>query len=551
MAPWTGNRRKLFASFLTGSSAFGAAFGAFAGRRQRHPRPQASSPSPAVRDDALPSLAAAAPAAAPVVYVPSSPDPLAVQKENALPGSTAWRITNYAGAGEIQGYAGQLSVNAGETLDLYVSTRQADTPYRVDWYRMGWYGGAGARLLGTTGNLRGQAQGYYTYATGLVDMRTARYDAQTGLLDANWTPSYHFQVPRNWLSGVYLALLTTAAGKQSYVSFVVRQDERPTALLFKTSFNTYQAYNGWGGKSLYAYNSSGASTVGGGAAAVKVSFNRPFDADYGSGEFLRYEYNLQRWIERMGYDVSYIADGDLVANPGRLLEHRGFISAGHDEYWTAEQRNAVEQARSVGTHLAFLSGDAVYWQARYEPSADGAPRRTLVVYRCSADPMYHTEPSRATVRWQDPPVNRPQHMLTGTIYAGQTDPFTQDWIVADTESPLFAGTGLQPGDRVKGLIGKEFDGVPHNMLVPPGLKILAHSGVSVTADDRPPNVAYADTTVYRERSGARVFSAGTVTWGWGLDGDNFPIGALHNTPVSPAIQRLTQNLLDSFTQPPR
>jgi hypothetical protein len=543
---WSGSRRRLFAAFLAGCGAVVAPLtrGSL-GRGEPRTTENAIVAQP---PSATASPAAAAPLPAPVVRVPASPDPLAVQKENALPGSNGWRITNYAAAGEIQAYAGQASVNTGETLDLHVSTRAAGVPYRIDWYRMGWYGGAGARLLGSVTGLRGQAQGYYTAATGLTGARAARYDAQTGLLDVNWVPAYRLQIPANWLSGVYLALLT-AEGKQTYVPFVVRQDERPSALLLKSSFNTFQAYNAWGGKSLYSYNSTGANTAGGGPGAVKVSFNRPFDADFGSGEFLRYEYNLLRWIERMGYDVAYAADGDLAANGGRLLEHQGFISTGHDEYWTAEQRDNVEQARSVGTHLAFLCGDAVYWQARYEPSADGAPRRTLVVYRCDADPLYHTDPPHTTVRWQDPPVNRPQHMLTGTLYAGQTDPFTQDWVVADTSSPLFSGTGLKPGDHVKGLVGKEFDGVPRDMLGPPGLQVLGHSGVTVAADDRPPNVAYADTTVYTAPSGAMVFSAGTVTWSWGLDDTSFPLGALHNTPVSPAIQRLTQNLLDAFVSP--
>jgi hypothetical protein len=475
---------------------------------------------------------------------------LTVLNENALPGSMAWRLVNPAGASEIQAYAGQDSVNAGDSIDFFVSTRTPGVAYRADFYRMGWYGGAGARLMASAGNLVGQSQGYYD-GKQLIGSREARLDALTGFLDVNWQRSYRLAVPVDWLSGVYLAVLTEAHGKQTYVPFVVRQDDRTADLLFKASFNTYQAYNAWGGKSLYSDNSLGANTVGGGPGAVKVSFNRPYDADFGSGHFLRYEYNLVRWLERMGYDVAYVADSDIAARPWQLQQHRGFISPGHDEYWTDEQRTGVEVARDAGVHLAFLSGNSVYWQARYEASAAGDPHRTLVVYRDTSDPICAKDAGRATILWRDPPVDRPQNLLTGTIYAGMADPFTQDWVPQDTSSWLFYGSGLRPGDRIKGLVGKEFDGAPADLAGPPGLKILSHSPIKVPDTDLRHWTVYADSTLYQATSGATVVSAGTVTWSWGLDDQSFPLGtSLHNTPVSPAIQRMTQNLFDRFVYGP-
>jgi hypothetical protein len=482
---------------------------------------------------------------------PSPPTPLPeaaraqpVQAENQREGTTAWRVTNAASAGEIQAYADQASVNAGGAISFYVSTRQPGTAYRIDFYRMGWYGGAGARLAGSATRLRGNAQGYSVGGGSPVGCATCRLDAGTGLLDAGWSPSYRLDVPDTWLSGAYLALLTDARGKQTYVPFVVRQDGRASDLLLKLSVNTYQAYNAWGGKGLYAYNSRGARTASGNTAAVKVSFNRPYDTDSGSGQFLRYEYNLVRWVERMGYDVSYVTDTDVSANGSLLLQHRGFVSAGHDEYWTSDERENVEQALRRGVQLAFLSGDAVYWQARYEAAASGNDRRTLVVYRGSGDPLYASDPAHATVRWQDAPINRPENLLTGTNYAGQTEPFTQDWVVQDTDSWVFAGTGLHPGDHVPKLVGKEFDRAGDGLPSSADLQILSHSPITVPAVDRPPNVAFAETTIYTAPSGATVFSAGDVTWSWGLDDAAFVMAAQHNTPVSPAIQRLTQNLLD-------
>ena len=274
----------------------------------------------------------AQPAPSILAHQPVASNASLVRDENAQTGTTAWRVTNFAAAGEIQAYAGQVSVNAGDAISFYVSTKQTGTSYRIDFYRMGWYGGAGARLAGSAERLRGKAQGYSIAGGAPLGCSTCHVDAATGLLDAGWSPSYRLDVPATWLSGVYLALLTDTRGKQTYVPFVVRQDGRASDLLLKVSFNTYEAYNAWGGKSLYTYNSRGSRTASGNAAAVKVSFNRPFDTDYGSGQFLRYEYDLVRWVEHTGYDVSYAADSDVSVNGPQLLQHRGFISSGHDEY---------------------------------------------------------------------------------------------------------------------------------------------------------------------------------------------------------------------------
>src|SRR5205823_2489081 len=117
-------------------------------------------------------------------------------------------------------------------------------------------------------------------------------DASTGLIACNWAPSYTMAIPAGWTSGVYMAVLTNAAGYQNYVNFVVR-DGRPAPFLYQHSINTAEAYNDFPddhqtGKSLYDYNSYGPSTVAGTPRAVKVSFDRPFSDD-GSGDFFSWE----------------------------------------------------------------------------------------------------------------------------------------------------------------------------------------------------------------------------------------------------------------------
>ncbi len=253
-----------------------------------------------------------------------------VQVENSLPGTNGWILNNPAQAHEIEGYASLTSVDLGGAISFHVST--VDPSFRIDIYRMGWYTGLGARQL--LGGI--QFQG--------IRQQTPSPDVTTGLVDCDWTSQYALTIPDNWVSGVYLAKLTGSSGKQSYIIFVVRDDNRVSDFLFTSSVNTYQAYNNWGGKSLYSFNS--------GIPAVKVSFNRPYGMGYvpssasgvGAGEFLTtyapasetlptgWEYNAVRWLEQNGYDVTYTTDVDVHERGNALLRHKALLIVGHNEY---------------------------------------------------------------------------------------------------------------------------------------------------------------------------------------------------------------------------
>ena len=71
------------------------------------------------------------------------------------------------------------------------------------------------------------------------------------------------------MSGIYFAkLVRTDGGGSSHVTFIVRDDDGHSDVLFQTSDTTWQAYNQYGGNSLYVGSPAG--------RAYKVSYNRPF-----------------------------------------------------------------------------------------------------------------------------------------------------------------------------------------------------------------------------------------------------------------------------------
>ncbi len=222
-------------------------------------------------------------------------------------------------------------------------------------------------------------------------------------------------------------------------------------------------------------------------------------------------------MERQGYDLSYISSVDLDENPGQLLNHRAFISLGHDEYWSKSMRDGVENARNHGVGLAFLGANAVYWQIRYEPDSHSVPNRTIVCYKSAKDdPLYGKDNALVTVRWRDPPVNRPENALVGIMYASYAPaPQAFPWRVSPTaSSPLLNGTGLRPGLTYGcNLVGYEWDTAFHNGATPPGLTILGASSAISLYHQKDVSL----TTYYIAPSGAFVFASGSIYWAYALD----------------------------------
>jgi hypothetical protein len=447
-----------------------------------------------------------------------------IQTENAKAGTTAWQITNPATNREIEGYASLTSVPRGGTISFFVDT--ADATFQIEIFRVGWYGGPGGRRMTQPVQLAGTRQAIPVP------------DPTTGLTECNWINPYVLTIPNDsdaseWASGVYLAKLTgLTSTKQSYIIFVVRDDARGSKYFVQTSVATYQAYNNWGGKSLYPTNSTNAQP------AQKVSFNRPYAFDKntsnGAGEFFYWESNFVRFLEREGYDVTYGTDLDVHENPNLLLSHKAFISMGHDEYWSWQMRSNVTAARDQGINLGFFGADTMDWQVRFEPSTvNGATDRTMVCYRSLSDPVYLAgnpiDYHLVTVQFRAYPVNSPQDALIGVMNDYQGSAISGNVVIADAASPVFANAGLQNGSALPGLLGYQVDRMFGN--APSNTQLLARSPYSLNGVTH-----YADMTIYNTPSGTTVFAAGTMNWAWGLDGSF----------ANPAVQQATRNLLTMF-----
>ena len=493
---------------------------------------------------ALAGLAAVAPSAHASCAVPGNE----IEAENCLPGTpqNQWDVSGM-GDSSIQGFATEISVPQGGTVHFKIDTDAAS--YQLEIYRMGYYGGDGARLVATVAHNGAQTQ------------PACQGEASTGLTDCgNWAESASWAVPATAVSGIYFAKVVRSNGGASHIVFVVRDDDGNSDLLFQTSDTTWQAYNQFGGNSLYVGNPVG--------RAYKVSYNRPFTTRGTGAEdwVFNAEYPMVRWLERNGYDVSYFTGVDTDARGAELLEHKGFLSVGHDEYWSGTQRANVEAARNAGVDMAFFSGNEVFWKTRWENN-----HRTLVTYKETHANAKIDPTSTWTGSWRDPRFSppadggRPENALTGTIFTVNAGSAALEVPAADGKLRLWRGTSvaqLLPGDTATlgdDTVGYEWDEDLDNGFRPPGL--VRMSSTTVTGVDKlqdygsnyGPGTATHSLTLYRDSNGAGVgddalvFGGGTVQWSWGLDADHDRGSA----PANAAMQQATVNLFADMGIQPR
>jgi hypothetical protein len=259
-------------------------------------------------------------------------------------------------------------------------------------------------------------------------------------------------------------------------------------------------------------------------------------------------------LEEQGYDLSYISNVDLDRNPAQLLQHKAYISLGHDEYWTKAMRDGVEHARDSGVGVAFLGANVAYWQVRFEPDSRGVAYRTVVCYKVSTDrhnlaldPAYPQDVAHVTAQWRDPVLGRPENAMIGIMYSDLTHKQVGfPWQVsANPNSFLFEGTGLQAGQHYGcDLVGYEWDRVFANGATPKGLHILGTSGT--VNDSNVPDES--DTTYYIAPSGALVFASGAIYWTYALDSYRLHLDPLcaGQDLVVPGLQKLMANVMNAL-----
>jgi hypothetical protein len=456
-----------------------------------------------------------------------------VEAENLLSGDSNWTAYKHlAPASVIEGYTSESSVAPGGLVHFHVNSPASS--YRIEVSRLGWYAGAGGRTVACI-------PGCSSSEGPVTQSNTPIVDSTTGELDANWTVTDTLEVGEDWATGYYVAefLVTSgeAAGKVAWYPIIVTPppgDE--SVVLVQVPTNTWQAYNPWPGagvgKSLYGFMSSE------GEAATKVSFNRPLtqrgtESVYYQDPVFGREIQAVRFLEREGYEVAYVTDGDVDRDPGLLLDHRLDLALGHDEYWSAAMRNGWEGTLAAGHNEVFMGADIGTWMVRFEDAG-----RTLVGYKYNPDPV---SPPTTLFRKQDPP--EPECELEGVQYdeaAGHAGLFGYTVTASAATNPWLEAAGLAAGDEIPASVGYEWDAVTPGCSTPP-LEVLFHLPSTGTAGS-------ADAVTYEAPGGGTVFSTGTNMFANMLD--DYNDATSKGQAADPRIQVFANALLAELAAAP-
>jgi len=429
-------------------------------------------------------------------------------------------MTRFAEDGQIEAYTTRSSAPPGVPVELKVST--TERAYRVSAYRIGAYDGGTGHLVGRSELVAGRRQPGPVFQPAETRTVVAPWDVSVTLGTEGWEP------------GFYVLRLATTSGWEHQVPYIVSSPSAARTVALVVPVTTWQAYNVWGGYSLY-------EGPPGDRRSWAVSFDRPYLGVGGMNDFRTAVVPIVIRAEATGVPLSYFANLDLHDRQDLLAGALGYVSTGHDEYWTPSMRRTVENARDAGTNLAFLGANTAYWRIRLGDRSTG-PRRLVTGYRHDAalDPMREEEPEEATGRFRDAPSADPENELAGVLY--ECYPVDADFVVTSPRWWGFAGTGVRKGSVISGLVGGEADRVYPDRGTPRPLQVLSHTAYSCRGD-----ATTSQSVYYTVPSGAGVFTAGTLRWGCALvDLCDRRLGP----ETRDFARRVTENLFRGFARGP-
>ena len=411
-----------------------------------------------------------------------------------------------------------MSVTPGEPVRLFVSTTAPTwtvTAFRIGAYADALCGPRRRSRAGAAGGGRSEADAHGGRAVDAVPHRRHRR-----------------------LGAWQLPLRLDAPGAQQYVPLTVRTPSNAGRVVIINAVTTWQAYNQWGGYSLYKGPDGQRAD-----RARAVSFDRPYERGMsGAGQFLQFELAPCEVAEHAGIPLGYATDVDLHADPHLLDGARAVITLGHDEYWSTDVRAAATAARDRGVNLAFLGGNEVYRHIRFADTPLG-PNRLEINYKSFAeDPASRTDPLEATQDWRLPPNPRPESVLVGNTY--KCFPGRAALVAADPANWLLSGI-VTPARSCPAWSASSTRGSTSTRPRPRPIEVLFHSPVVCGTTHQHD---FSDAVYYTTASGAGVFESGTQDWVCGLDPPPDPRQAGH---VAQALDAITTRLLTASPRAPR
>lgn len=470
-------------------------------------------------------------------YANSTCAPLAtdwVKRENLKPGvhmtMASWHNFDIASPRGSVLWLDQTSVSCGQSIGIHASSHlRSEAPAgkrTFEALRVGWYGGTGARLVWKSKPIKLKMQK-------APIVKNAERMVQT-----NWKTTLKFTVGKDWTPGFYLIVSISPRGAiESIAPLIVRSPLASSKLVLVHSTMTWAAYNTYGGRSLYL--GPGGSIVGRRLERSRiVSMDRPIEGS-GALHLDRDGITLVQFLEKEGLNIDQIADTDLHQWPSISTHYNGIVFSSHPEYFTRRMFDTIVADRNQGINLAFLGANSAYWQTRLDSSPTGQYRHVIVYRKTTEDPV--TSNKSVTVEFQDPHVNTPPNLLTGTrtsgvhVFGNLHSVDIPKWLKIPAKSSINGVSG-----------DTEINATVKGAAQPPNVHIL-FTGKLDFRDTLPSTeeevskfekLPIEQTIWFSTPSGAAVFSASITTWACNL----LPSCVSHSVP------RTSERVLQSITK---
>lgn len=428
-------------------------------------------------------------------------------------GFASW-LQHSLAAKSVEGWLDLPSATCGDQVGLHISGNAA--PVTIKVFRMGYYGGANARLIDTE-----ITKPILKYP--VTQISKAPYSTVT----TNWPIAWYFKITDKTLPGQYLIRLDDGQGDASFVPITIVDPQAKSAITFISSVLTWQAYNEWGGYSLYKGPNLKRSS-----RAMVVSFNRPYDGD-GAGQFRYMELPILRLAEELGIDMNYITDLELNKDVVSLRNTKSIVYGGHGEYWTNEMRAALEAAVARGTNLVSFGGNAGYNRPRLQTND-----RELVMWRGSPLDPHLKDRLLATTRWRSFPISKPESLFLGSQYVGLG--VDGNYTIAHPRRWPF--NAMKHPELLRNIVGREVD----SPLYAPGPAVeeLARSVITLRSKQ-----ITSMATYYTNSKDAGILDIGTNGWACVID-DICPWHPLISSATQLDARLVTEEILKGIAKGP-
>ena len=376
----------------------------------------------------------------------------------------------------VEGWFDSVSATCGQSVGLHISGNAA--PVKISIYRMGYYDGAGARLIEQV-TTKSDIPAYSAPEISSAPRST---------VTTSWPIAYRFAPDKNTPPGQYLFRMDDGVGKSTFAPLMIENHEA-RGTTFISAVLTWQAYNQWGGYSLYKGPNLKRTT-----RSTVASFDRPYDGD-GSGQSRYMELPILRLAEEKGLDLAYATDYDLDSNTPQIKNAVTLVMGGHNEYWTNNMRDNLQSAIDRGTNLLIFGGNTGYNRMRLEDN------RKIAMWRSAKSDPFGTVLDKATTAWRMAPIRKPESLLMGSQYIGLG--VSGDFTI--THPNRWPFNVMSKPDRLRLIVGREVDSPLYSP--GPAVESLATSEIKVYGQS-----ATAMATYYNTKAGAGVLDIGTNGW---------------------------------------